>query len=80
MSRVAQFPRPQKCSVNGCENVFTGSVCNLCKEERPAFTALKRITAKAHHGVPALRDPQACKYFPKSICGCDGRYTCLESA
>jgi hypothetical protein len=25
--------------------------------------------------LPALRDPQACKYFPKSICGCRWRAT-----
>jgi hypothetical protein len=78
MNNVAQFPRPQPC--HHCDQPYAGAVCPICKEERPAFTALKRITAKAHHGVAPLREASRCHYFPDSICGCGGRGTCLPAA
>jgi hypothetical protein len=78
MSRVAQFPIPQSC--HACDNKFAGSVCPLCKTERPTYTAMKRITARAHHGVQPLRNPNACRYFTNAICGCGGRGTCLDVA
>jgi hypothetical protein len=71
-------PVPQKC--HACENVFAGAVCPICKAERPAYTAMKRITALAHHGVQPLRDPKFCRYFPAQICGCGGTGNCLEAA
>lgn len=37
-------PKPQACTF--CDNVFAGAVCNLCKEERPSYTALKSMSAK----------------------------------
>lgn len=73
MSAVVFFPKPQAC--HHCEHKYVGAVCPICKTERPAYAALKRITAAAHHGVSALRDPKSCRYFPESICGCGGRGT-----
>lgn len=75
---IAARPMPVAC--HACENKFAGAVCPICKTERAAYTALKRITAKAHHGVAPLRDPQACQYDPKTICGCNHRGFCLEAA
>ena len=71
-------PIPQAC--HNCGHQYAGAVCNVCKEERPAYTMLKRATQRASIGAQPLRDPQACPYFPKSICGCKGRGTCLEAA
>jgi hypothetical protein len=78
VSAVVKFPTPQAC--HHCEHKYAGAVCPICKEERPAYTALKRISQRAHHGVQPLRDAKACRYFPKTICGCDGRFTCLPAA
>lgn len=71
---------PMPVSCHNCEHKFAGAVCPVCKEERPAYTALKRITAKTHRGVQPLRDPKACKYDHKTLCGCEGRGHCLEAA
>lgn len=78
MNNIAEFPKPVKC--HNCEHSYVGTVCALCGEERPAYTAMKRITARAHHGIEPLRNPDACIYFPNSLCGCGGRGTCLEVA
>lgn len=75
---ILPFPRPQHC--HQCDHSYVGAVCPLCKTERPAYTAMKRITARAHHGIPPLRSPERCRYFPNSICGCEGRGTCLPAA
>lgn len=72
------LPQAQPC--HQCEHRYAGSVCPICKTERPAYTALKRITARAHHGVAALREPTACRYFPNAICGCGQTGTCLDAA
>lgn len=32
-------PMPQPC--HACEHKYAGAVCPICKEERPAYTALK---------------------------------------
>jgi hypothetical protein len=36
-------PIPQPC--HECSTLFAGCVCPICKEERPAYTALKRMAA-----------------------------------
>lgn len=70
--------RPVQC--HNCEHAYVGTVCNLCGAERPAYTALKNMTARQRAGVQPLNDPKFCKYDPKTICGCDGRGHCLEAA
>jgi hypothetical protein len=53
VSKTTQLPPvPQPC--HKCEAVYAGSHCPLCKEERPAFTALKNITAQQHKPVVDL--------------------------
>jgi hypothetical protein len=72
------FPEPVKC--HACEHRYVGAVCPICKAERPAYTALKAESQRARPLATPLRNPQACRYFPKSICGCDQRGLCLEPA
>jgi len=36
-------PIPQLC--HNCGHAYAGAICPLCKEERPAYTALKRSAA-----------------------------------
>ena len=71
-------PEPQAC--HSCGHKYVGAICNVCKEERPAYTALKRMSQRKREGVQPVSEPQACRYYPKSICGCEGRGTCLEAA
>lgn len=40
-----EAPKPTTC--HQCGSVAAETVCHLCGTERPAFTALKNITAKA---------------------------------
>lgn len=35
-------PKPQAC--HECGHAYVGAVCPICKEERPAYAALKKIT------------------------------------
>lgn len=78
MSHVAELPRPVPCLF--CDQPYVGAICPICKEERPTYTALKRMTAKSHHGVAPLRDPQFCRYFTKALCDCGGRGLCIGEA
>lgn len=43
-AKRAAAPIPQPC--HKCTHLFAGAVCNLCGEERPAYTALKAMTRK----------------------------------
>jgi hypothetical protein len=45
-------PIPQPCHV--CEHPYAGTVCPICKEERPAYTAVKKMTEK-HESLDLLR-------------------------
>lgn len=36
-------PKPQAC--HNCQHYYVGCSCPICKEERPAYTALKRRAA-----------------------------------
>lgn len=45
MLKTQPPPVPQPC--HNCEHPYAGIACPLCKEERPAYTALKKITAQA---------------------------------
>jgi hypothetical protein len=79
VSNVAQFPKPVKCS--NCEHAFVGTVCPLCKEERPSYTALKNITARARAGVQPITKPlPPCRYRLAALCDCGLRGLCLEPA
>jgi len=40
--RRQRAPEPQPC--HACDAKFAGSHCPICGEERPAYTALKRMT------------------------------------
>lgn len=37
-------PKPQPC--HKCEHKYAGIACPVCKEERPAYTALKNISRR----------------------------------
>lgn len=37
-------PKPQVC--HACGHAYAGAVCPICKEERPAYVALKKITER----------------------------------
>ncbi len=63
-------PKPQPC--HACETKYAGAVCPTCKEERPAYTALKAMSAR----LP-LTD---CHYYHGQQCNCGGRGVCLPAA
>lgn len=71
-ARRRAAPIPQPC--HECGHRYAGIVCPLCKEERPAWTAMKNITAKQQAPLPW------CRYFPNSLCSCGLRGTCLPAA
>jgi hypothetical protein len=72
---VLDFPRPQPC--HHCDQPYVGAICPICKEERPAYTALKRITAKAHHGVRRCAMPPL-PLLPRFDLRLRRRGTCLR--
>lgn len=73
-----EMPVPQAC--HQCGNHYAGAICQICKAERPAFTALKNIAAR-ESGAQPLRDPlPPCKYAPGALCDCEERGLCLEPA
>lgn len=68
-------PAPQAC--HNCNAMYAGIACPICKEERPAYAALKRITARENE----QRAPYPpCRYQPASLCSCGQRGLCLEPA
>lgn len=68
-------PEPQPC--HACEAKYAGAVCPICKTERPAFTALKRITEERTRTPEQLAE---CRYYHGQPCNCDGRGVCLPAA
>lgn len=34
---------PKRIACHACDHPYAGAVCPLCKEERPVYTALKRL-------------------------------------
>jgi hypothetical protein len=76
VNNVAEFPRPQAC--HHCDQPYVGAICPICKEERPAYTALKAMSAKP--GVQPVSVLPACRYYPKALCNCELRGTCLDAA
>ena len=74
MSAVMQeAPVPQPC--HACGVKYAGIACPTCKEERPAWIAVKNMTAARHAPAPL----PICRYEPKALCGCDLRGECLET-
>lgn len=65
-------PIPQPC--HECGTKYAGIQCPTCKTERPAWTAIKAMTATRAAPLPP------CRYEPKALCGCAGRGLCLEAA
>lgn len=61
---------PQKC--HACEVIFAGTNCPGCGAERPAFTALKKISAEA--------SAPRCRIYITKRCDCGQRALCLEAA
>lgn len=37
---------PKRVACHACDHPYAGSHCPLCKEERPAYTALKNISRR----------------------------------
>lgn len=75
-SRKAPTPQPTRC--HACGATGAEAVCHCCATERPAYTALKNITAKAKAARPVPTYPP-CRYAPASLCGCGERGICLEA-
>ena len=71
MTQAAPIPQP----CHACGHHYAGAVCPICKTDRPAFTAIKAMSARA--AAPAALPP--CRYEPKALCGCDLRGECLET-
>lgn len=63
-------PEPQPC--HACETKYAGAVCPICKTERPAYTALKAMSAR----LPLTE----CSYYHGQPCNCGGRGACLPAA
>ena len=78
MNAVAKPPQPQPC--HNCGMPYAGIACPICKEERPAYTAVKAMSAKARTGAQPITNAVPCRYYPESICGCRGIGTCLDVA
>lgn len=57
---------------HSCEMKYAGAVCPACKTERPAYTALKAMTAR----LPLTE----CSYYHGQPCNCGGRGVCLPAA
>ena len=70
-------PIPQPC--HHCGTHHAEAICPACREERPAFSALKRITGRASWPTGLTPYP-TCRYFPSALCGCEERGICLEAA
>ena len=75
-------PAPQQIACHACGHHFAGAICPLCKEERPAYTAMKRIAdaCKALGEQPVPQSLPPCRYAPKALCNCGGRGLCLPTA
>lgn len=63
-----------------CGTEYSGITCPTCKEDRPAIAALKNITARERAAAPVVAGLPACRYFPKALCACGQRGTCLSAA
>lgn len=37
---------PQPVACHHCTHLYAGAVCPICKEERPAYTALKKLSER----------------------------------
>lgn len=64
------MPEPTTC--HACGTVAAEAVCHICKTERPAYTALKAISAR----MPLVE----CRYYHGQPCNCGGRGVCLPAA
>ena len=84
MTTIVQLePRPTNC--HECGKSAAEPICSGCGAERPAFTAVKNITAQAREArardVQPLSFPlPACRYYPKSLCDCGLRGCCVPAA
>lgn len=79
MTTIRQLhPKPTACHDCGVE--YAGVACPNCSTERPAYTALKNITAR-ERGVQPLSFPlPPCRYYPNSLCDCGQRGCCVPAA
>lgn len=69
-------PIPQSC--HECGHKHAAVLCPLCGTERPAYAAVKAMSAPARPKLPAPLPP--CRYAPASLCACELRGECLEVA
>lgn len=70
-------PVPFPC--HSCGHQYAGTSCPVCKVDRPAFTALKRITAAAAAPAAQVAPLPPCRYEPRALCGCGLAGLCLET-
>lgn len=75
--RLYPIGAPQPVPCGNCQHPYAGTVCPLCKEERPAYTLLKRITAAQRARSAPFA---ACRYYPGEACGCGQRGACIPAA
>lgn len=75
--RLFPASRPGPIPCDACQAPYSGTSCPLCKQERPAYTLVKRITAAQRARPTPL---QACRYYPGEACGCGQRGECLPAA
>lgn len=59
-------PVAQPC--HHCDQPYAGIICPTCKEERPAYALLKKLS------VPR------CRYYTSDPCDCGGLGHCLVAA
>lgn len=76
MSKVTQLPpKPTTCHV--CGVTRAQAICSNCGTERPAYTAVKRLSETFRAAVAPR-----CHYDKDQPClaGCNGRGVCLPAA
>lgn len=72
--RLFPASRPVPVECGACRAPYVGTACPLCKDERPAYTLLKKLTA-ALRAQPLL----PCTYYPGEACGCGQRGECIPA-
>lgn len=83
MTSITQMtPAPTMC--HACGVFAVAVVCPNCSIERPAYAAMKNITAKERaareRGAQPLSFPlPPCSYYPNSLCDCGLRGCCVPA-
>lgn len=76
--RKQEQPQPTTCQACGARGAEF--ICHCCSTERPAYTALKNMTARVRGLQPVKQTLPPCRYEPSALCDCGQRGTCLPAA